>query len=283
MRSDDFARDAAAIWDIALPSQPGRLPGLSMAGFRTRTSDVVDLSVVPYPAATVVLDLGGGVVVGDSSGRQHRGSLAAGLAPGPVRAVGRDIECIQVRLSPVLAHAVLGDSAQLGATMVALDDLWGRDAARLHERLRATTSWQRRFAIVEGELARRQYGGQPTDSEVAFAWTQMVVNRGRVRVEQLASDIGWSRKRLWSRFRSQIGITPKRAGQLIRFDHAAHRLAAGYSAARVAAESGYVDQSHLHRDVMAFAGVTPTVVAVAPWLAVDDVAWTAGPTSHVPV
>jgi hypothetical protein len=26
---------------------------------------------------------------------------------------------------------------------------------------------------------------------------------------------------------------------------------------------------------MAFAGVTPTAVAVAPWLAVDDVAWAA--------
>ena len=75
--------------------------------------------------------------------------------------------------------------------------------------------------------------------------------------------------------RSQIGLTPKRAALLIRFDHAVHRLAAGHSAALVAAESGYADQSHLYRDVMAFAGVTPTAVVVAPWLAVDDVAWAA--------
>lgn len=51
------------------------------------------------------------------------------------------------------------------------------------------------------------------------------------------------------------------------------RLEAGHSIARVAVESGYVDQSHLHRDVMAFTGMTPTAVAVAPWLAVDDIAW----------
>jgi AraC-like DNA-binding protein len=55
----------------------------------------------------------------------------------------------------------------------------------------------------------------------------------------------------------------------------AHRLAAGHSAALVAADSGFVDQSHLCRDVMAFAGMTPAAVAVAPWLAVDDVAWPA--------
>jgi transcriptional regulator GlxA family with amidase domain len=109
----------------------------------------------------------------------------------------------------------------------------------------------------------------------------MVASRGRVRVERLAAETGWSRRRLWSRFRSQIGLTPKRAAQLIRFDHAVHRLAAGHGAARVAAESGYVDQSHLHRDVMAFAGVTPAIVAIAPFLAVDDVAWAAS-DSRIP-
>ena len=101
----------------------------------------------------------------------------------------------------------------------------------------------------------------------------MVASQGRARVEELAAGAGWSRQRLWSRFRSQIGLTPKRAAQLVRFDHAVHRLAAGHSAALVAADTGYADQSHLHRDVMAFAGMTPKAVATAPWLVVDPVAW----------
>jgi AraC-like DNA-binding protein len=274
MPTAESLRDAAAIWDIATPSRPSRLPGVSMAGFRDRATDPVDLRMVPFPAVTVAIDVGDGLlVVDDVSGRQQRGNVVVGLAPGSLRAVGRDIECLQVRLSPVVAHSVLADSPELGGTMVGLDDLWGRDATRTQEQLRAAASWDDRFAIAEAALARRLEAGRAVDPEIAFAWGRIVTNRGRVRVDQLAAEVGWSRKRLWSRFGSQIGLTPKRATQLVRFDNAAHGLAAGHSAARVAAETGYADQSHLHRDVLAFAGVTPTAVAVAPWLAVDDVAW----------
>jgi len=269
-------RAAAAVWDIAVPSRPGRLAGVRMAGFRARATDLVDLPVVPYPAVTLVIDLGNGpLLVEHASGRPQRGSLAAGLAPGAVRARGRGIECLQVRLSPVAAHAVLGACSELGGTVAALDDLWGRDADRIQEQLRAAGSWDDRFAIAQAALARRYEAGRAASPEVAFAWAQMVTTRGQVRVGQLAAETGWSRKRLWSRFRSQLGLTPKRAAQLIRFDHAAHRLAAGHSAALVAADSGYADQSHLHRDVMTFTGVTPRAVAAAPWLAVDPIAWAA--------
>ena len=58
---------------------------------------------------------------------------------------------------------------------------------------------------------------------------------------------------------------PKRAARLVRFDHAARQLAAGHRAAQVAMEGGYTDQAHLHRDIVAFTGATPTTVAAAPW------------------
>lgn len=246
-----------------------------MAGFSQRSTGPVDLRVVSYPAVTVFVDLGGGLVVDDAGGQRTRGSVVAGLEPGGIRGGGRDVECLQVRLSPVVAYAALGAPSALGSGVVTFDDLWGREAMRIQDRLEAACSWDDRFAIAAAALARRCEAGRTVDPAVSFAWRQLVASRGRVRVASLAAEIGWSRKRLWDRFRLQIGLTPKRAAQLIRFDHAIHHLAAGRGAALAAAMGGYVDQSHLHRDVMTFAGTTPAAVAVAPWLAVDDVAWAA--------
>jgi hypothetical protein len=56
-------------------------------------------------------------------------------------------------------------------------------------------------------------------------------------------------------------------------DHAVHGLATGQDTARVAADGGYTDQSNLHRDVVAFTGLTPATVVNEPFLAVDDIAW----------
>lgn len=259
-------------WDITVPSQRSRLAGVRMAGFSERSAGLVDLRLVPYPAVTLFINLGDRVLIDHTDG-QWRDSVAVGLAPGIVRARGWQVECLQVRLPPLVAHAMFGGVAELSETAAAFEDVWGRDAERTRERLRAARSWDERFAVAEAALIRRCLAGRTADPEVAFAWRRMLAGQGQVRVDQLAAEAGWSRKRLWSRFRSQVGLTPKHAAQLIRFDHAAHLLAAGESAALVAADSGYSDQSHLHRDVRTFAGVTPSAVAAAPWLAVDDIAW----------
>jgi AraC-like DNA-binding protein len=266
---------ASAAWDVARPARPSRAAGVSMAGFRDRGAGPVDVRVVPHPAVTLVLGFGNGPLVVDVvTGRQQRGDLVAGFMHGALRVRGANVECVQVRLSPVVVRAVLGASpAELDRTVIALDDLWGRDAARIRQQLADATSWRERFALADAWLTGRGAAGPAVDPQVAWVWERIVVSHGRVRVDELAGEVGWSRKRLWHRFRSQIGLPPKRAAKLIRFDHAVHRLAAGDSAARVAADSGYVDQSHLHRDVQAFTGVTPTAVAGEEWLAVDGVAW----------
>lgn len=266
----------AAVWGVESPRRPSRVDGVTMAGFHVR--DLQALRIVPHPAVTLLLDFGAGSpVIDGAGGRQQLGSVVAGPGLGSAGAVlarGENVECVQVRLSPVVAGAMLGTSpAELDGVVVSLDDLWGRAASRIRERLGEVSAWQDRFALTDALLARRQAAGPPVDPEVAWAWHRIVAGHGLARVDELAAEVGWSRKRLWSRFRSQIGLPPKRAAKLVRFDHAAHRLVAGEGAARVAADAGYADQSHLHRDVVEFTGATPAAVAREPFLAVDDIAW----------
>lgn len=282
MQSAVGERNDAAVWDVARPARSNQLAGVSMAGFRDRGITTVGHRAIPHPAVTLVLDFGAGpLIVDDAAGRQNRGSLVAGLGFGAVRVRGENFEAVQVRLSPVIARAVLGVSpADLDGAVAALDDLWGRQASRIREQLSDASSWAERFALTDTLLARRHQAGSPVDPEVSWAWNRILVGRGQIRIDRLAAEVGWSRKRLWSRFHSQVGLPPKRAATLVRFDRAAHRLAAGVDAARVAADGGYADQSHLHRDVVAFTGVTPATVACEPWLAVDDIAWPNRKASH---
>ena len=276
MRPSAGEHGDAALWDIAIPARPHRVAGVTMAGFGDLGRTPAGLRLIPHPAVTLALMFGSGsVTVVDATGRQQRGSLVAGLGFGSVRVQQvENLECLQVRLSPLIARTVLGASpADLNGAVVTLDDLWGRDASRIAEQLADASSWEDRFALAEALIARRHETGPPVDPQVAWAWNRIVVSRGRARVEALAAELGWSRKRLWSRFHSQIGLPPKRAAKLVRFDHAAHRLVAGQDATRVAADGGYADQSHLHRDVMAFTGVTPATLPGEPFLTIDHIAW----------
>lgn len=274
--------------DVCRPAWGARVPGVTMAGFADRGTTPLPLRLIPHPAVTMAVTFGpGSIAVDDAGGRVHRGSLAAGLGLGSGTLRLRRAEvfaCLQVRLPPVVAGAVLGvPPADLEGAVVDLDNVWGREAARTAERLDAAATWEERFALMDALLARRHAEGRTrVDAEVAWAWRRIIAGRGRVRIDGLAADLGWSRKRLWSRFHAQTGLPPKRAARLVRFDNAVHRLVAGQDAAGVAADGGYTDQSHLHRDVMAFTGVTPTTVAAEPFLTIDDLAWPTRPSGPGP-
>ncbi|WP_432120425.1 helix-turn-helix domain-containing protein [Streptomyces sp. S1] len=282
MRPTEAPLDWARV-DVVVPRAPLRTPGVGMAGFRQGVSAPVDIAMVAHPAVTLLVDLSGeGGLVHRAGDRHGRGSVVVGLLPGDFRAGGRAGECLQIRLEPVVAASVFGASAGADGAVVSLADVWGRDAERFEEGLRAAGSWDERFALAADVLGRRLGAGPRVDPEVAHAWRRTFGRRGRVRVDGLADEVGWSRKRLSARFGAQLGVTPKRAARLVRFDSAARLLAAGHAAADVAAGSGYADQSHLHREVREFTGLTPSAVAAAPWLAIDDVAWPASSPARRP-
>lgn len=255
----------AEAWEIVRPSTAVRLPGVRMAGFRIPERVPIELRAVPHPAVTVVVEF---------SDRIPQLSVAAGVAMGPFDVRADGVECVQIRLSPGLARTTLGmPLGELQDQPVPLDDLWGADVPRLRERLHAARTWEDRFGLVATYLGRRMATVAPLDPEVAQAWRQITHSAGQVRSSDVANAVGWSRQRLWSRFRSQLGLTPKRASMLVRFDHAMHRLLAGESQTAVATACGYADQSHLHREIRQFTGLSVANAVTQPWLAADRFAW----------
>jgi transcriptional regulator GlxA family with amidase domain len=84
-----------------------------------------------------------------------------------------------------------------------------------------------------------------------------------VRVSDLAAETGWSGRHLTSRFRAEIGLTPKAAARVIRFSRTRDLLVkraagGGLRLADLAASCGYFDQAHLAREFNALAGCPPS-------------------------
>lgn len=106
MRPSAGEHDSETLWDIAVPGRPGRMAGVTMAGFRDLDETPAGLRLIPHPAVTLALMFGSGsVTVIDAAGREQRGSLVAGLGFGSVRMQrAENFQCLQVRLSPLIAR-----------------------------------------------------------------------------------------------------------------------------------------------------------------------------------
>jgi AraC-like DNA-binding protein len=147
-------------------------------------------------------------------------------------------------------------AGELEARHVTLGDVWGADAARLHEKLLAARDAGARFDLVEGALRKRLDARGPHPA-VAYALREI---EGQARVSDLADRVGLSTRRFADVFRDQVGITPKRYARVRRFQGALRRLNEGKRVewADFALACGYYDQPHFIHDFQAFSGLNPS-------------------------
>jgi len=186
-------------------------------------------------------------------------SFAAGLRDRQVatRHEGRSYG-IHVDISPPAAHRLFGlPLHELAERQVPLEEVL--DEPFLADRLHDAGSWDERFRLLDDVLAKQLADTAPASREIVWAWSRLIETGGAVRVGDLARELGWSRKRIVARFREEVGLSPKRAARLLRFElvrslaHSAVRP----DWARIALEAGYYDQSHMINDFRSFTGRTP--------------------------
>lgn len=260
-------------WEVAAPTAGRPIPGVKMVGFRDHSGGTFEELIPPGPAIAIVIDCAPGSLEPLGSGAIE-GGIVAGISPTATRMSGRAVDCVELQVDLLAAPGLLGvPPAELNGAPLDLAEVWGRDAGRLRARLIEAGSWDDRFALVREALARRRRSSFRIDPEVADAWRRIRAVHGRLSIGDLPDRYGWSRTRFWNRFKSQIGVTPKRAAVIVRFDRALRRLGTTASVAEIAAEIGYADQSHLHREVLKFTGHTPGAIASDPLWTVDNTAW----------
>ncbi|MFI9511290.1 helix-turn-helix domain-containing protein [Nocardia sp. NPDC052566] len=251
-------RESGGGWDFAGPADDVP-PGAAIIGYRDVGGAGLDLRVAGTTAVTVVIGFGDHeVIVDDATGRRTMDGFVVGLPAEAMRVRSERAACIEIRLSPIQAYPLLGiPPRDLDRGAVALEDVWGEPARRLREQLASTRTWDERFAVTKSFLAQRERPKRTPDPEVLASWHRILTSGGQLRIGALAESLGWSHKRLLTRFESQIGLTPKRAAMLARFRCAVDGLLAGRPAADVATACGYADQAHLCREVSMFADQTP--------------------------
>ncbi|MDQ4038783.1 MAG: helix-turn-helix domain-containing protein [Actinomycetota bacterium] len=202
--------------------------------------------------------------------------LISGLHPGPVTIAADQRQFgIHVELTPWAAGALLGHPAGvLAGGVYDVPDVLGGQGGQLLDRVREAPDWSSRFAVLDDVLGTRADCGWAPQPEVSEAWRALVRTGGRVPVARLARHVGWSRRHLGERFRREIGLSPKTAARVIRFDrsHTALTRSATTGLAEIAAACGYADQAHLTREWRALAGATPTAWMAAELPFVQDAA-----------
>jgi len=221
---------------------------------------------LPSTGLTFVLPVGEPLEVGwagDPASRAARWSTVSGLHthPAEIHHDGHQTG-IQLDLTTAGARALLGvPAADLSREIVELGDV-APLLASLPERLADAGSWAARQRIVERELvaALARHEAPEPRAEVGRALARLT--RGAT-VQEVADDVGYSRRHLSSVVRAECGVTPKEYQRIARFSGSRARLAGAagsgrVSLASVAATSGYADQAHLTREWQALAGCTPT-------------------------
>jgi AraC-like DNA-binding protein len=177
-----------------------------------------------------------------------------------VLAAGATVVGVRLRLGA--APAVLGlPASELVDLTIGADALWGAAAVELGERVAAAATTADAAAVLERAVFAREV--TRTDPVVVEVADRLLPGHA-ADVAALPSQLFISERQLRRRVQAGIGMAPKVVHRMLRFQGflALAHGREGHPAelARLAAEAGYADQSHLTRECVRLSGLSPAAL-----------------------
>jgi AraC-like DNA-binding protein len=243
-----------------------------MCGFAEDATEPVRRDELPGPTCVLIFSFGAPYRLEDDrpgagSSLTPRFGFVAGLSEHVTVDVAHgSARCVQVDLNPMGLYRLLGiPMSELANRVIPLDDVMGRLAEQMSDRLEGAGTWERRLEIVQSELASRFHNAPDADPRINWAWRQLSQAHGAIEIGALADELEISHKHFIDLFHHHIGLTPKRAARLLRFRRAVNLVSrkACSNWADLAQAAGYFDQAHFINDVRRYTGRTPSDLFVS--------------------
>lgn len=188
------------------------------------------------------------------------------LTRGTIELLDAGSTVVGVRFRPGAAAALLEISpSEMVDLRLEADAVWGRVLIEVGEQIALCRSPEQGMALLEQFIGDRAAEGTSPDPLVAEA-VRRLMPWGVDDIASLRASLYISERQFRRRLESSIGLAPKTLHRVLRFQGflALAQFAisrgtdpASEGLARLAAESGYADQSHLTRECVRLAGAPP--------------------------
>ncbi len=144
-------------------------------------------------------------------------------------------------------------------TTLTVQEIWGEEGKTLEEQMLACTNYEQRIALLENFLLKQRQALKVDNAPVEYCVDAMIENTGNISIEELADNLGISKRQLERRFTAAVGISPKLFARITRFQNILQLIENKEfkSFTTVAYEGGFYDQAHFIKDFKDFTGLNP--------------------------
>jgi AraC-like DNA-binding protein len=255
-------------WEMAFRSPPACVQPYvrQYCGYVEQTPGTLRRHEFPLPQVVVIFEFGPPIRLIDpadeSRADRFSGGFTAGISGTPTITEHDGFQSgMEVMFTPIGARLFFDfPMHELAGRIVGLRDVLRPAERDISARLDEAGDWDARFDLLDDFIASRIAAARARTQLAGWAIDRIEETGGQLDIGALARELGYSQKHLITLFRDQVGIPPKLAARLFRFDRVVQHIRAGAPGtwAEIAASCGYYDQAHLNRDMRLFTGTTPT-------------------------
>jgi len=157
------------------------------------------------------------------------------------------------------------DASEIRDRIVRIDQVWGHEGACLRDRLLDTRVRSETLEVLQRSLRDRLCSTQRTAATevVRRAVVRLGAADAKVRIEDLATELGVSTRHLRRVFTARVGVGPKEFARMARLQRALVGARRGDPWTELAQAAGYYDQAHFIAEFRELVGTTPSRFAKA--------------------